>query len=352
MVRNRSRSEDRIILCIAIPLVPIYLAGLCVVKTYRCFRNHPPGNERVLVKRRKKYPKPLPYTRQSNLTELQLHPDTANPSSRLLALPYSVRLRIYNFLLANRYIIELTDEPHRLIHAHTLYPDNWANNQHLPASSAQRVLNFPHYSQKKPRHGLPITLLQSCRQIYQECIPLLYGTNTFCVRQLDTLIFLDRCIRPQHLAQISYLQMQWAFTWTPFVEMAEATPRPYNTDTWVRFWNIVATRLTGLKGLDASISVPKDARAEEKIWCEPIRQIRGLDHFILNIMYPITTTLSNSAAEADSKAYRRELESCVTMPREPKEKDKAGLTIAGMEHETLRRRKKVAIVKTYWDHLS
>ena len=66
-------------------------------------------------------------------------------------------------------------------------------------------------------------------------------------------------------------------------------------------------------------------------------------------MYPGPTTFSSSAAEADSKAYRKELESCVTLPRERKGKDGADLAIGDVEHETLRRRKKVAIVKTYWD---
>lgn len=54
-----------------------------------------------------------------------------------------------------------------------------------------------------------LALLQTCRQVYRECIELLYSQNTFDVNHPQTLAFLERTIRPNRLAAIRSLQLSW-----------------------------------------------------------------------------------------------------------------------------------------------
>ena len=84
-----------------------------------------------------------------------------------------------------------------------------------------------------------IALLQTCRQTHAEAIPILYGTNTFAVRNLWELIVFSRAILPDRLAMVRSLDVKWLYYNLPLVplrstsfwDMPERKWPPYDDGT-------------------------------------------------------------------------------------------------------------------------
>lgn len=92
----------------------------------------------------------------------------------------------------------------------------------------------------RPANLLP--LLQTCRRIYQETIPILYETNIFDINHVDTLAYLRRSVLPRRLDQIRTLNFTCYFkSWS------DHTP-PYDLDTWIATCDSLA-RMAGLEEL-------------------------------------------------------------------------------------------------------
>lgn len=103
---------------------------------------------------------------------------------------------------------------------------------------------------KGPTHGHPakpanlLPLLQTCRMVYSEAIPILYGNNIFDIDHLDTLICLDRKVLPHRLAQIHTLNLTWDY----LSQFEYSAPfAPFDIATWRQSCVILETRFTGLR---------------------------------------------------------------------------------------------------------
>lgn len=85
--------------------------------------------------------------------------------------------------------------------------------------------------------------LISCRWIYTEAIPVLYGDNTFSMPHLESVISLADTILPQRFNSIRSVELGWYF-YIPYPLYApEFQPidyPPYDIATWKRVWSILA----------------------------------------------------------------------------------------------------------------
>jgi hypothetical protein len=278
---------------------------LCLKTGIRCVKKKVDTPEKQELRRRNATrPPQLPYSRKFNLSTATL-PPTSSTSSRLLLLPYSVRRQIYEYLFDNRYIIYITNpEPRRLGHNQAFYPAHWGRTQHIRASARSPRLSTCPY---QTTTHLDIEILRTCRTIYQEAHPLVYSTNTFQFGHLERLIFFNQTVRPQHLAMIQYLQVDWDMPFIPTVN-PRSFRRPYDYETWLRFWNIVATRLIGLKALDLVIRVWLWDEAQEHRWLKNVAEVRGLKEFVMTIQYPEVGSVEEADLSEETKAFRREVE--------------------------------------------
>lgn len=108
---------------------------------------------------------------------------------------------------------------------------------------------------KKKRRGL-LPLLMTCRRIYTEAMPVLYGENTFSMLHLYSVTSLAETVLPQRLHTIRKVELGWYF-YVPYplyrrrgksvigqpTTMDECPP--YDIATWERVWDILA----GMEGL-------------------------------------------------------------------------------------------------------
>ncbi|MCJ1234347.1 hypothetical protein MMC14_002308 [Varicellaria rhodocarpa] len=304
------------IICVICPFAPIWLPILVARGFYRRIHPGPSPKEKAYRKRYKDRPRPLPMTR-IHLSQVSIAPEHAL-TSRFLLLPREIRNHIYSYLYVNRFIFRLDKIPHRLTQEHCLYSDTWGENQHLRESSSKP---FEHPWRFKTQ-SLHLSLIKTCRQIYTEVAPLLYSTNTFKVDQLDNLIYLNQTIRPNRMASIRYLQVMWAFNiHVPLTGQVPDIYRPMDDETWIRFWNIIATRMTGLQGLDLAIRLHRGDFRLEKQWLKPVMKVRGLKKFILDISYMAYDIFENEAdylrPNADTLNFRHEvIETVCQQPHE------------------------------------
>lgn len=105
------------------------------------------------------------------------------------------------------------------------------------------------------RIGIP--LLQTCRQIHAEAVALLYTARTFTVYNLWDLIDFSTVILPDRLAMIQSLDLQWRYYdhAYPRFNNQRYKPGPYDDATWSEFWEVISTKMTGLRELKASLNV-------------------------------------------------------------------------------------------------
>jgi hypothetical protein len=154
-----------------------------------------------------------------------------------------------------------------------------------------------------------LALLQTCRQIYNECIGLLYTTNVFDINHPQTLVFLAKTIIPQRLAMIRTLQVSFPGVGLPRGYGSIIDPRLQEPDgiaTWVEMCNVISTKMTGLKSLTLGFErshlfkgngdledVPREDIA---MLCQHLCALRGLKKFDIKI-YPASWDVSEFADE-------------------------------------------------------
>ena len=103
-----------------------------------------------------------------------------------------------------------------------------------------------------------LPLLQTCRQIYTEALPVLYQNNIFDVKSLDALLSFPRTTI--HVDLIRSLRLSWNFCADPLQPRSNPTrpPRrrllfsdaipPFDLDTWLQACNFLS-KMKGLKDL-------------------------------------------------------------------------------------------------------
>ncbi|MCJ1393689.1 hypothetical protein MMC18_006565 [Xylographa bjoerkii] len=301
---------DWVIIAIALPLSPIWVPILCAKRAYRCLHPKSTHEEKTLRIRNANRPPQLPYTRRFHPSTDAL-PSDDFPTSPLLRLPYSVRRQIYAYLFANRYVLHITTRPKRLAHTQSLYPSCWGPNQHIRSS----IYQIPPYSCRINTNHLDLEILRTCRTVYQEAHSLVYSTNTFAIHHLDSLIYFNQCVRPQHLAMIRYLHVDWDMPFVP-AQPTLGFQRPYDRETWVRFWNIVATRLIGLEALDLTVRLWMSDVEYEGQWLKVVAKVRGLKNFVLEVKYPSVLGLGVGVEIGEENTVlRKKVESMVKWQR-------------------------------------
>ena len=92
--------------------------------------------------------------------------------------------------------------------------------------------------------------------------------------------------------------------------------RPYDRETWLRFWNIVATRLTGLEALDLTVRLWMSDIEDEGQWLNEVGKVRGLKKFVLEVSYPSVQGLGIVVEVGEENhALRRKVASMVKWER-------------------------------------
>jgi hypothetical protein len=97
----------------------------------------------------------------------------------------------------------------------------------------------------KPTNLLP--LIQTCRIIYTEAMPVLYESNVFDFKHLDTLLYLNRTVLSQRLRQIRVLNLSWHLRHG----VTEYDP-PNDFTSWRETCLVLAT-FTGLQDLSVHV---------------------------------------------------------------------------------------------------
>lgn len=107
----------------------------------------------------------------------------------------------------------------------------------------------------------------------------------------------------------------------------------------MRFWNIVATRLIGLKALDLVVTVWLwDAEREHK-WLQDVAKVRGLKDFVLAINYPRLGSGDDLDVSEKVKEFRREVERKVKLGRNKQKWERRSFDEADEEGTRVVRRK-------------
>jgi hypothetical protein len=269
---------------------------------------------RCIKERRQNEPRGLPRHRRSLSNPPPLEPrwffQYHNPvpvqpqqQSNLLLLPAEIRVAIFLEVVGGK-LVHLIQLRRRLGHVRcnpstSSDEANWHRKREciFPAERKTYWAGEPLVSKEDARSddgGLG--LLKSCRQIYRECIGLLYMANTFDVNHPQTLVFLARTIRPHRLAAIRSLQISFAGNGLRrgYGSIDDAgLQKPDDLKTWVDMCNIITNQMTGLKSLTLGlerthpfllmphlVEVPRED--VEKL-LQHLSMLRGLDHFDLKV---------------------------------------------------------------------
>lgn len=284
------------------------------------------------------HPRPLPYHRQFNLSEIALPANTA-ATSPLLRLPYEIRLQIYSYLLSDRYYIHLDLDPsgRRFVEFHRFHLDRSSAIRNVREQNSNTVNDGRIFPFRKPiltteldcddrnvyvtQEPLPCQtigthLMRTCRQLYQECTPLLYSTNTFCIWNLDHLIYLSQTIRPQRLASIRSLQL--------VLHVSRKAPTVYviynSFATWKQAWKMIAKQMTGLRKLYLVLEFTNTSYEDERLCFLPlVEQVRGLSRLSLWISHYEESNSGAASANVrppdELRRYRTEVTEKVCLPR-------------------------------------
>jgi hypothetical protein len=116
-----------------------------------------------------------------------------------------------------------------------------------------------------------LALLQTWRQLYIEGSCIFYQTNTFDVNHSQTLLFLERTMRPHILERIHYLQISFISRGT-FCDHSEF----YHSDCS----NLIPYDFAGSEQ-DAA-RYPDDKRPWEEMW-DVVTSMAGLQHIKLQL---------------------------------------------------------------------
>ena len=124
-----------------------------------------------------------------------------------------------------------------------------------------------------------VSVLQVCRRMYAETLPILYGNNTFDINHLDTIFYLEQSILPSRMEQIRFLNLKWRFT-----RSGKSNSVPYDLATWVAACSTLKS-LTRLQDLTVHIGgdvlsfkgSPRDHRWE--LILDPLAEIKVSNRF-------------------------------------------------------------------------
>ena len=138
-----------------------------------------------------------------------------------------------------------------------------------------------------------LSLLRTCRQVYNKAADFVYSSNVFVFEDPATLVFLrDYYCSPRKIAAIKHMEMQW--TWN---HLGSRDP------IWERFWKLAAFEMK-LKSLKICCE-PRGGLTTTALWAKPMLEVHGIQdfHIELRLFGPVT---------AEKEDLRIRLENIVT----------------------------------------
>ena len=231
----------------------------------------------------------------------------------LQQLPLELRLIIYSYVIGNDKI-RLITVPWKVVAAPDIEGNVSMTHEHITAFHSRRP-------DKRPRfYGN--ALLQTCRQIYQEAVDVLYSTNTFILLDFPTFDTFAKSILPQRLNAIRSLQIRYSPT-KSISYQHECTGHydlPNDLDS---VWETIL-RMKNLQNLEL------DFEAYSRVWKDdherenseihrlsPLLSLRGLSSFQLELIYLNDGDHGNPRAEPYAPALRQAIFEGVRRPRIP-----------------------------------
>ena len=243
---------------------------------------HAKEKARVLKQR----PPPRPMSRRA-LTQISLSPHSQPSSPLFTILPPEIRQRIYIYILGGS-IILLTHIYKRLISRRLEIICHQINDEEPPTGDIplqmpptvdwQNEWDDRQHAQEND-HSLSTAtyLLQTCHAIYTEAVPVLYNSNTFSMSSPLVLLYLkDYVLLPQRFNQIRHLQlMPWVYFDDPEHHL-QRVHKPYDEDTWPRFWDIVAEMDLRSLGLWVEYCGKEEDCSLDADWIRPLLKVRDV----------------------------------------------------------------------------
>lgn len=168
--------------------------------------------------------------------------------SKLMVLPSEIRTQIYDPLLVSRFDREQNP--------------SWAVGKTCQKSVILRMIQAPEY------RTMEVAILQTCKQIYDEAIPILYSRNEFAISEPDEMFRLMAQIGPTNIKLIKSLDI-----WVPWC--AEILP-------WVLLLGILSEDAIGLRsiklgwGADCEFSWQLKKGAKERGFGDNLPFVRAL----------------------------------------------------------------------------
>lgn len=136
---------------------------------------------------------PKPVLSLYRLPSFDFQPPQPLRSSQLLRVPVELRLMIYGYLFRGN-----------VIHLFTAFKKlayiccNSTSSHDLTKAWCRSATDFDHTQRIDVQAStLPFPLLLSCRQLYTELIPILYGDNVFNIEDLEAFIQFSEIIPSQ-----------------------------------------------------------------------------------------------------------------------------------------------------------
>ena len=257
----------------------------------------------------------------------------------LRKLPLELRLEIFSHVLGNDKfrlitvpwkVIAVPDVDGNVSMSHEYFEARSLHCANLnPGPTSDDYFTKPRNMPNIPGHG--IALLQTCSQIYQEAVELLFSTNTFAIHDFHTLENFAKSVPPQRLNAIRSLKVHWSpLTSIPYRH--DRTP-PYDLPLCLDwFWQLIVN-MKSLRNLDVYLETYCESALKNvylETYCESaqkdvyvyasevrrlgmLKQLRGLSNFRLEIGY--IGPDSGISYESYAPAFREELMEVVRRPR-------------------------------------
>jgi hypothetical protein len=142
-------------------------------------------------------------------------PPKTKQKSLLLELPIEIRLKIYDLLLVSRF-------------------NRWDNPSWSVGNTHQKLILLGFIKDRKYRTMEP-AVLQLCKQIYLEAVPILYSRNVFRFQHPDLMFRLMLQIRRTNMRLIRSLEIY--------------VPSGADKDSWLNLFRVLPEATTGLKSV-------------------------------------------------------------------------------------------------------
>lgn len=248
----------------------------------------------------------LPKSRSKRSKDVSLSYDPViNTSSHLLArLPLELRRQIYAYVLGNQ-VVHILLTPTRIAHVCCASPTHTDFSRTCYPRARQLFVPEP---VPIPPSDIAIGLLLSCRQIYAEALPILYSLNTFDFDDLSAFNLFAKNISPSGLSSIKSLHLKWFAGYPPlqFAQTKSPTSAPGDDATYLQFWHVLASQMPALTELRMAIvgSVWVWRLGLQDPWVQPVKQVKGLDVFDLEIVEPLYNYSSKEQTEVFASGLR------------------------------------------------